>query len=125
MTLGPQHPMPETRAERRSFKAGWPNKVLWPNNRKAHRWTKDARNSQKQEWHVEAIRSRIHGRSLKITFHPPDEKRRDLDNMLSACKSGLDGLSSAVGIDDSEFTLTITKGAVRRPHGCVVVEVQG
>lgn len=32
-----------------------------------------------------------------------------MDNMLSACKAGLDGLSDAIGVDDSKWTLTIKK----------------
>lgn len=44
---------------------------------------------------------------LDIMFYKPDKRRRDLDNCLSAFKAGLDGISLAVGIDDSKFKLAI------------------
>lgn len=59
---------------------------------------------------------------LNITFNPPDRRRRDLDNMLAACKAYLDGISDALGVDDSNFKLTIQKGEVVK-GGQVVVEV--
>ena len=62
------------------------------------------------------------GLHLRITFHPPDNRRRDLDGMLSAIKSGLDGLSDALGVDDSKWALTIRKGE-KRQGGDVMVEV--
>jgi len=36
-----------------------------------------------------------------ITFCPPDNRRRDRDNLLAAYKAGLDGMCRALGIDDS------------------------
>jgi crossover junction endodeoxyribonuclease RusA len=47
--------------------------------------------------------------NVTLTFYPPDRRARDMDNMLSACKSGIDGLSDAIGVDDSKWTLTINK----------------
>ena len=47
---------------------------------------------------------------ITITFHPPDKRRRDLDNMLASIKSGLDGVADIVGVDDSKWTLTIVRG---------------
>lgn len=44
---------------------------------------------------------------LEITFFKPNKMRRDLDNCLSAFKAGLDGISLATGIDDSQFLLAI------------------
>lgn len=44
---------------------------------------------------------------LEICFYKPDRMRRDLDNLLSAFKAGLDGISLATGIDDSNFALAI------------------
>lgn len=47
---------------------------------------------------------------LAIEFCPPDNRRRDLDNMLASCKACLDGLSDALGVDDSQWTLTLLRG---------------
>ena len=43
---------------------------------------------------------RVH---VRVTFHPPDMRARDLDNMFASIKGGLDGLADALGIDDSWF----------------------
>lgn len=40
---------------------------------------------------------------LGITFHPPDKRHRDLDNMLAAIKYGLDGVAAAWDINDKNF----------------------
>jgi crossover junction endodeoxyribonuclease RusA len=40
---------------------------------------------------------------LDLTFHPPDRRSRDRDNMLASFKAGIDGMAQALGIDDSRF----------------------
>jgi crossover junction endodeoxyribonuclease RusA len=57
-----------------------------------------------------------------LMFCPPDDRRRDLDNMLASFKSGLDAISEYTGVDDSKFRLTIEKGKPVK-GGCVIVEV--
>jgi crossover junction endodeoxyribonuclease RusA len=59
---------------------------------------------------------------LNIKFHPPTRHRYDLDNMLAAFKSGIDGISQAIGIDDSKFTISISK---HEPvmNGKIIVEI--
>jgi crossover junction endodeoxyribonuclease RusA len=49
------------------------------------------------------------GEPLRITLrvYPPDKRRRDWDNIVASLKSGLDGISDALGIDDSRFRLGI------------------
>tara|TARA_B100000678_G_C17893172_1_gene376205 strand:+ start:142 stop:489 length:348 start_codon:yes stop_codon:yes gene_type:complete len=59
---------------------------------------------------------------LTIRFCPPDRRRRDLDNMLSAFKQGIDAISESIGIDDSHFGLTILRGEPVK-GGKVVVTV--
>lgn len=44
---------------------------------------------------------------LEITFYKPNRIRRDLDNCLASFKAGLDGISQAIGLDDSRFLLAI------------------
>jgi len=44
---------------------------------------------------------------VAITFYPPDRRRRDADGMLSAIKSGLDGLADTMGCDDSRWRLQL------------------
>lgn len=58
---------------------------------------------------------------LTITFVPPDRRHRDLDNMLSSIKAGLDGLRDVLSVDDSKWSLTIRKADAI--GGMVKVEV--
>lgn len=44
---------------------------------------------------------------VSIEFVPPDRRRRDVDGMLAAMKSGLDGMADAIGCDDSRWCLTL------------------
>lgn len=37
---------------------------------------------------------------LYITFRPPDNRHRDLDNCYSMCKAYQDGIMDALGLDD-------------------------
>jgi crossover junction endodeoxyribonuclease RusA len=60
--------------------------------------------------------------ALDITFVQPDKRRRDRDNLLAAMKSGLDGISQALGIDDSHFEpLTIRREYGSKPGAVKVV----
>ena len=85
----------------------WPPKELNPNAR-VHRMVKAKYAAvYKQEcWAIAkqsgvvAPKGNIH---LKIIFYTPNKQRRDLDNMHSAMKSGLDGVALALGIDDQRF----------------------
>ena len=61
---------------------------------------------------------------FKVTFLPPDARRRDTDNMLGAAKGLFDALSAVTGVDDSKFEWTCSRGAPVA-HGQVTVEVLG
>ncbi|HBA73062.1 MAG TPA: hypothetical protein DCZ63_13000 [Geobacter sp.] len=60
---------------------------------------------------------------LWITAHPPDRRKRDLDNIA---KSLLDALQKAsVYPDDSQIDqLTILRGPINPPKGSIEVEIQ-
>ena len=46
---------------------------------------------------------------LTLTFHAADKRRRDIDNLLSACKAYIDGLVAAgVIVDDSADNLSFS-----------------
>lgn len=62
--------------------------------------------------------------ALEITFVQPDKRRRDRDNLLAAMKSGLDGISQALGVDDQYFDpVTIRREFGAKP-GAVRVVIQ-
>jgi len=44
--------------------------------------------------------------SVHLVFVPPNRRARDEDNLVASMKSGLDGLSDAIGVDDSRWKLT-------------------
>lgn len=96
----------------------WPPSGLSPNSR--NHWTKTAK-LKKQYREACFFLTRLdvlNGGArfekdkplfVSLTFYPPDRRQRDMDNMLASIKAGLDGLSDAIGVDDSKWTLTIAK----------------
>lgn len=60
---------------------------------------------------------------LTLTFCPPDKRRRDLDNALSSCKLFLDGVATALTIDDARFSPITLKRGEPVKGGAVRVEV--
>jgi crossover junction endodeoxyribonuclease RusA len=83
----------------------WPDSRLLP-NRKLH-WAIKGRASRQARWiaWAEAFKKthpRIKSCTAVVTFHPPDKRRRDLDNLLRACKPYWDGMVDAgLLVDDS------------------------
>ena len=93
----------------------WPPRVLSPNSRPPH-WAvlAQAKRAYRLACHAEARAAgwrngavaptdRLH---VRLVFVPPDRRRRDMDNLIAAMKSGLDGLADALGVDDTRWTLT-------------------
>lgn len=107
----------------------WPSPKLNPNAARRLHWGKRARaaKSYKRDcgWVCAAARVRpvtFARAAVAITFFPPDAQRRDLDNMLASIKAGLDAVSTAMGLDDSLFDLTLSRGAPR-PGGAVLLRI--
>jgi crossover junction endodeoxyribonuclease RusA len=61
---------------------------------------------------------------LRIEFCPPDRRKRDMDNMLASAKGHLDGLADAMRIDDSGWTLVLTRGQPEA-GGAVYITIEG
>lgn len=113
----------------------WPDSKLAPNRVRGH-WAKvsgikakafeaaymltfQAVNQHKGPWHS-LIGDAV---PLAITFNPPDKRRRDLDGLLSSMKQSLDGVATALTIDDSRFSpITLKRGEVRK-GGSVTVAI--
>jgi crossover junction endodeoxyribonuclease RusA len=86
----------------------WPDKILFPNKQKHWAAHSKAKQSYKHTCSILAhdlwqIKRDAKNTPVRIDFYPPDNRRRDLDNMLAAMKSGLDGIASAYGLDDYHF----------------------
>lgn len=61
---------------------------------------------------------------LRLTFHAPDKRGRDLDNAYASCKATLDGVAEALQINDRQFwPVTLRWGDVEKP-GKVVLELE-
>lgn len=91
----------------------WPPKQLSPNAR-IH-WATRARHAKGYKTACYAITKSAGplppyptGKiALRLDFYPPTRHKRDLDNLLAAMKSGIDGVACALGVDDSRFTFSI------------------
>lgn len=60
---------------------------------------------------------------LSLEFYPPDNRRRDRDNIIAAFKAGQDAIADVLGRDDSEFHVTyapIQKADPEHPQGYVL-----
>lgn len=107
----------------------WPHKDLSPNSRKHRLAVAPLRKKARADagWACKAARMNFAhlsetGLHLRITFNPPDRRKRDLDNLLASIKSHLDGVADVIGVDDSKWGLTLVRGEVVK-GGAVVVEV--
>jgi hypothetical protein len=43
------------------------------------------------------------GDILEFTYHPPDNRKRDAQNMPDMLKASIDGIADAMGRDDNDF----------------------
>ena len=100
-------------ALRRVIVLPWPDKGLSPNARlhwaQKSKLTKAARKRAMLETVVARYKPADFAGSgevhVWITFFPPDRRRRDHDNMQASLKASLDGIASALQIDDNRFRL--------------------
>ena len=115
----------------------WPAPALWP-NRRVH-WSKlhtARKRSRREAWALVSRELVAQGLlnwaqslargdtniAVRLTFHPPDRRKRDLDNMLATQKGTLDGIAQALCVDDSRFVPTLEWGEVKS-KGCVIIEL--
>ena len=60
---------------------------------------------------------------VKITYHPPNNRRVDWDNLAGRAKQGWDAIAEATGVDDCKWwPVTCAKGAPVK-NGKIVVEL--
>jgi crossover junction endodeoxyribonuclease RusA len=112
----------------------FPDKSLFPNAKNGRHWggPHPAKVEARLFGWVAAKQAQLKHEAFKddggpipvsIVFCQPDKRRRDLDNMLAAMKSALDGVAEALGVDDSRFRpILIDVGEVEKP-GRVIVGV--
>ena len=92
------------------IKLPYPNKDLMPNRKNGKHW--GATVEKKNDAFAEAFyltkevagTKKLDGKiEIRLTFVQDDKRHRDLDNLLAAAKSMLDGVAHALGIDDKNF----------------------
>ena len=107
----------------------YPKPILSPNYR-AHGARKGAAGKKHREeatWAAKAVGVRQNafiGDEIKVhlVFHPRAVRKRDQDNAIASMKWALDGISNALGVDDSLFRIT-AEFAEPRATPCVYVEI--
>jgi len=110
----------------------WPPSGLSPNARHSH-WASLARAKKRfrdacfmtaRTQGAQTFQAKPAGKvAVHLRFVPPDRRRRDLDNVLAAMKSGLDGLADAISVDDSRFALSADMPVVGSIGGFVRVTI--
>ena len=108
----------------------WPPKGLSPNDRP--HWAEKARVVKAYRGAGFALTREAMGRApvtisrspvaVRITFCPPSNRARDMDNLIASFKSAQDGIAQALRIDDSSFAPTYHIGPVEK-GGKVAFEV--
>jgi crossover junction endodeoxyribonuclease RusA len=94
----------------------FPDFRLSPNKRLDRRGLTGARNIARNTgfFAIKEAGLRVPDRTplhMTLTFCPPDGRRRDMDNCLSASKPVVDGMFEALGVDDSNIRrITIERG---------------
>lgn len=92
----------------------WPSKDLSPNARVHYRTKAAATKAYREQayWLTKASDLRAPaegGIALRFDFHPPDKRKRDLDNMLASCKAAIDGIADALEVNDQRFGFWLSR----------------
>lgn len=107
----------------------WPDRRLSPNAREHWATLARVKKAAKHTAYYTALEAglgKIETDTLKVkySFFPPDNRARDLDNIIASLKAAADGLAMAIGVDDSKWTIEISpRGPVER-NGMVKVELE-
>lgn len=104
----------------------FPPAILNPNARPHWRSFSKAKKKYRHDCHWLSLQAKPEFQEgkiyLEITFHPPDNRKRDKDNIIAAFKAGQDGMADAWGVDDSLFSASYHIGDVVK-HGSVSIEI--
>lgn len=89
----------------------FPSQILNPNARPHHLRLAAEKKKYREAcgWELKAFgvnRFKADQIHLHIEFWPPNNRRRDRDNLIAAFKAGQDAISDALGVDDSAFHVT-------------------
>ena len=106
----------------------WPDARLSPNGR--YHWSKvaQAKKAAKRTAHYAVLEAKI-GKIetdrvvIRYSFHPPDRRLYDLDNLVARMKAAADGIANALNVNDRIFRPVINPLREVVKGGKVVVEL--
>ena len=111
----------------KTIRIPWPPGIL--NGHAKGHWRKRAKATKDQRtaafWAAKAAGVTTDPNAvLRFTYHPPDRRRRDVQNMPGALKAAVDGIADAMGVDDNGFRPQFPdRFGEPVPDGVVIVEV--
>lgn len=119
--------------DRLTIKLPWVDSRLMPNRKNGRHWggSQDAKVRARQDGHMSTLAALGRNKMLlsktvgvRITYAAPDNRHRDLDNLLAASKASLDGIAKALGVDDKCFRpITLDAAVDTQKQGFVLVEI--
>lgn len=109
----------------------FPDAALFPNRSKGRHWTalastRDAAHKAGYWATKQAAADYVAPDGhipLSLLFLTPDKRHRDADNMLAAAKHLLDGMASALGVDDRRFKPLLVDWATGARPGALIAAV--
>jgi len=113
-----------------TLQLAYPDPVLSPNSPKRHwrhkvaakQFAKDYGRLEAFSWRdVFTTRDRL---QMHLTFYPPNNARRDLDNAYSSMKAAIDGMCEGLEIDDSQIRRVVLEWGDAFKGGCVKIELK-
>lgn len=112
--------------ERKLIKLPWPPAILNPNARPHRMNLARAKKVYRRDCGWAAKAQGLHAvdwpfAGVVLTFYPPN-RRGDDDNAVAAFKSGRDGVSDVLGVDDRNWRVIYRWGEVVK-GGCVLVDI--
>ena len=106
----------------------WPDPRLSPNKRIDRRALIGVKQAAKNEAFYITKQSGVivldTDWQLKLTFCPPDRRKRDLDNLYASFKAYQDGMMELLGVDDSRIERVILQRGSVVEYGKVIVEIK-
>lgn len=109
----------------------WPDRELSPNARKNFRQKAKSVSISRQyarfltlSGQPQLVFSPSARLETTLTFYPPDNRKRDIDNLLASMKSSLDGIFDALEMNDNCVRRTVLEWGDTIAGGRVTIEIQ-
>ncbi len=110
----------------------WPDARLSPNARVHHHALARAKKTARMAAFVLTLEIggidelRAHfagdfGIPIRLVFYPPDNHKRDLDNILASMKAALDGIADALKVNDNRFVPWMEMRLAHKPGRVEVI----